>query len=62
MQLKKGFTKTLIFAIVFGFLDVMIGLVLSYFVNSAPGGTIAITSVTMLILTLIIKKFTASNM
>jgi ABC-type Mn2+/Zn2+ transport systems, permease components len=57
MQLKKGFTKTLIFAIIFGFLDVMIGLVLSYYINSAPGGTIALTSVIFLLLTLITARF-----
>ena len=57
MQIKKGFTKTLIFAILFGFLDVMIGLVLSYYINSAPGGTIALTSVIFLLLTLVITRF-----
>ncbi|MDR3593942.1 metal ABC transporter permease [Clostridium sp.] len=61
MQLKKGFTKTLIFAIIFGFLDVMLGLVLSYYINSAPGGTIALTSVLVLILTLVFKKLAATN-
>jgi zinc transport system permease protein len=57
MQLKKGFTKTLIFSILFGFLDVMIGLFLSYYINSAPGGTIALTSVIFLLLTLIFTRF-----
>lgn len=56
MQLKKGFTKTLIFSIIFGFLDVMVGLVLSYYINSAPGGTIALTSVIILLLTLAFKR------
>ncbi|WP_315077629.1 metal ABC transporter permease [uncultured Clostridium sp.] len=53
MQLKKGFNKTLIFSIIFGLIDVILGLVLSYYLNSAPGGTIALTSVIMLVLTLI---------
>ncbi|OOM79363.1 metal ABC transporter permease [Clostridium sp. BL-8] len=57
MQLKKGFTKTLILAIFFGLLDVMAGLVLSYYVNSAPGGTIALTSVIILVLTITFKRF-----
>ncbi|SFD33266.1 metal ABC transporter permease [Clostridium uliginosum] len=61
MQLKKGFNKTLIFSMLFGFLDVMIGLVLSYYINSAPGGTIALTSVIMLILTLIFTNSTKSQ-
>lgn len=62
MQLKKGFSKTLIFAILFGFLDVMIGLVLSYYINSAPGGTIALMSVMTLILILIFKKFFSNKL
>jgi zinc transport system permease protein len=57
MQLKKGFTTTLIFAIIFGFVDVMIGLISSYYINSAPGGTIALISVIVLLLTLIFKRF-----
>lgn len=56
MQLKKGFNKTLLFSIFFGFIDVMVGLVLSYYMNSAPGGTIALTSVIVLIVTLISKR------
>ncbi|WP_252250278.1 metal ABC transporter permease [Clostridium sp. ZBS13] len=58
MQLKKGFNKTLIFSIIFGLIDVILGLILSYYLNSAPGGTIALTSVIMLVLTLI---FTSNN-
>jgi zinc transport system permease protein len=57
MQLKRGFSKTLLFSIIFGFLDVMIGLVLSYYINSAPGGTIALTSVIFLLLTLTFARF-----
>lgn len=56
MQLKKGFNKTLIFALLFGVLDVMLGLIFSYYINSAPGGTIALTSVIFLIITLLIKN------
>lgn len=56
MQLKQNFTKTLLFSMIFGFIDIMLGLVLSYYMNSAPGGTIAITSVIVLMLTLIISR------
>ena len=58
MQFKKGFTKTLILSMIFGFIDIFLGLITSYYVNSAPGGTIAITSVIMLILSIIINRFT----
>ena len=56
MQLKKGFNKTLILSIFLGLFDVMVGLLLSYHINSAPGGTIALTSVIVLIITLIFSK------
>lgn len=56
IQLNKNFNKTLIFSILFGFFDIMFGLVLSYYVNSAPGGTIAIVSVITLLLTILIKN------
>ena len=56
MQLKLNFKKTLIFSVIFGLIDIMAGLVASYYINSAPGGTIALTSVFVLILTLILSK------
>lgn len=56
IQLKKNFNKTLMFSIFFGVIDIMLGLVLSYYMNSAPGGTIAITSVVVLMITLIISR------
>lgn len=56
MQLKTSFNKTLIYSVIFGFIDILLGLVLSYYVDSAPGGTIAITSVVILVITLIINK------
>lgn len=61
MQLKMGFNKTLILSVILGLFDVMVGLILSYYMNSAPGGTIALTSVIVLIITLIISKFTNRN-
>jgi len=57
MQLKKSFSKTLFFSILFGFIDIMLGLITSYYLNSASGGTIAVTSVIVLILTIIINNF-----
>ena len=57
MQLKKSFSKTLFFSILFGFIDIILGLITSYYLNSASGGTIAVTSVIVLILTIIINNF-----
>lgn len=56
MQLKKGFTTTLILSMTFGFLDIILGLVASYYIDSAPGGTIAIISVIILIITIVFSR------
>lgn len=56
LQLHKGFKLTLIFSIIFGFLDIMGGLLLSYYINSAPGGTIALVSVLTLLVILGYKE------
>lgn len=56
MQFKRGFTNTLALSMAFGIIDIFLGLVSSYYLNSAPGGTIAITSVVVLILALIINR------
>ena len=57
LQLHKGFKITFLFSILFGFVDIMAGLFLSYYINSAPGGTIAITSVVLLLVVIIGKRF-----
>lgn len=57
MQLKKGFKTTLLYSIFFGMFDILMGLFLSYYINSAPGGTIALTSVFTLIIVIILDKF-----
>jgi zinc transport system permease protein len=56
LQLHKGFKLTFIFSIIFGFIDIMLGLFLSYYINSAPGGTIALISVLLLLIILTYKK------
>lgn len=56
MQLKKNFNKTLILSVLFGLIDILLGLFLSYHFDSAPGGTIALTSVIVLVITLILKR------
>lgn len=53
LQLKKSFKLTLLLSILFGLIDILTGLIFSYYINSAPGGTIALTSVLVLIIVLI---------
>lgn len=58
LQLEKGFRHTFLFSIVFSFLDIMLGLFLSYYLNVAPGGFTALVSVAMLVLVLAGKQIT----
>jgi zinc transport system permease protein len=55
LQLNLGFKRTLVFSIIFGLVDIIAGLIFSYYINSAPGGTIALVSVLVLVLVLITK-------
>lgn len=57
MQLKINFRKTLIVSILFGIIDIVLGLVLSYYFDVASGGAIALTSVFILILSIIYSRF-----
>lgn len=61
LQFNKGFKDTLILSLCFGFLDIIAGLILSYFINCAPGGTIALVSVFVLLIVIFIKKFFTSS-
>lgn len=61
MQLKKGFKTTLIASIIFSMIDILLGLTLSYYIDSAPGGTIALTSVVTLFIVIIINKFLSNK-
>lgn len=62
LQLNKGFKITLIFSMLFSFVDIMLGIIISYYINAAPGGVTAIISVLTLVLVIIFKKlFTIIN-
>ncbi len=61
LQLNKGFKHTLLFSILFGFIDIILGLIFSYVLNCAPGGTIALTSVFVLIAVMILNSFFKPN-
>jgi ABC-type Mn2+/Zn2+ transport systems, permease components len=56
MQLGKGFKITLLYSVLFSIFDIMLGLILSYYLNVAPGGFTALISVGMLLLILVGKK------
>jgi len=56
MRLAKGFKQTIIFAIVFGETAVLIGLISAFYMDLAPGGTIVVTSILILLLVILGKK------
>jgi zinc transport system permease protein len=55
LQLEKGFKKTLVFSVVFSMIDIMTGLIISYYLNVAPGGFTAIVSVAVLAVVMAVK-------
>jgi zinc transport system permease protein len=56
IQLAKSFKGAMIYSIIFGELAVIIGLVTAYHLDIAPGGTIVITSILILLVVLAWKK------
>lgn len=60
LQLRQGFHATLLASIAFSFLDVLGGLVLSWYTGTAPGGMTALLSGLVLLLVIGIRKTIAS--
>jgi zinc transport system permease protein len=56
MRIAKGFKQAIFFSVLFGELAVIIGIVSAYYMNLAPGGTIVVTSIIILLLTITLKK------
>lgn len=56
MRIAKSFKQAIIYSVVFGELAVLVGLVSAFYLNIAPGGTIVVTSIIILLLTLLTKK------
>lgn len=56
MRVAKGFKQAIIYAIVFGELAVIIGLISAFYLNLAPGGTIVVTSIIILLAVIFGKK------
>lgn len=58
IRIAKSFKQTIVYAIVFGELAVIIGLVSAFYMNLAPGGTIVVTSIIILLIVIVAKKIT----
>lgn len=56
MRVAKGFKQTLIYSVLYGEAAVIIGLTSAYYLDIAPGGTIVVTAILLLIITIITKK------
>ncbi|MBB5354505.1 zinc transport system permease protein [Anoxybacillus mongoliensis] len=57
IRIAKGFKQALWLSVIFGELAVVVGLFLSYYLNLAPGGTIVLLAVCILIGAILWKKW-----
>ena len=57
LRFAKGFKQMIVYSIVFGEISVMGGLFLSYELDLAPGGTIVMLAVLILIIAILIDKW-----
>ncbi|OLS41670.1 metal ABC transporter permease [Bacillus sp. MRMR6] len=61
IRVAKGFKQTIILSVLFGEISVLGGLFASYYLDLAPGGTIVMIAVVILILTIFYKKMTINK-
>ncbi|MDM5338973.1 metal ABC transporter permease [Fictibacillus enclensis] len=59
LRIANGFKQTFVLSVIFGETAVILGLISSYYLNLAPGGTIVMISVLILLLSLAWKKWRA---
>ncbi|MDR7237216.1 metal ABC transporter permease [Neobacillus drentensis] len=57
IRLAKGFKQTIFLSVIFGEVSVLGGLFTAYYLDLAPGGTIVMIAVLILILSIFYKKF-----
>ncbi|RLQ98206.1 metal ABC transporter permease [Falsibacillus albus] len=57
LRIANGFKQTILFSVIFGEISVIGGLISAFYLNLAPGGTIVVISILILLVTIIIKKF-----
>jgi zinc transport system permease protein len=60
IRIARGFKQTIVFSILFGELSVILGLIFAYYLDLAPGGTIVMLAVLILLLVIIWKKWRRS--
>ncbi|MBD7935835.1 MULTISPECIES: metal ABC transporter permease [Cytobacillus] len=61
MRIAKGFKQTILLSVIFGEVSVLGGLFLAFYLDLAPGGTIVIIAVLILLVTILLKKVKTSR-
>ncbi|BCB04842.1 metal ABC transporter permease [Bacillus sp. KH172YL63] len=61
IRIARGFKQTIGFSLLFGEISVIVGLVSAFYLNLAPGGTIVMTAILILLLTILFKKIRTSS-
>lgn len=61
IRIAKGFKQTIFLSVLFGEISVLGGMFSSYYLDLAPGGTIVMIAVVILVLTILYKKITIKN-
>ncbi|MFC4411106.1 metal ABC transporter permease [Chungangia koreensis] len=56
LQIAKGFKQAIAYSVIFGEIAVLIGLVTAYYLELAPGGTIVVSSIAILLIILLGKR------
>jgi zinc transport system permease protein len=62
IRIAKGFKQTILYSLLFGEVSVLGGLVLSFYLDLAPGGTIVMIAVVILVLTIVLKKIIGTGL
>jgi zinc transport system permease protein len=60
IRISRGFKQTIGFSVLFGELSVIIGLISAYYLDLAPGGTIVVSAIIILLLSIVYKKISTN--
>ncbi|MEL3972838.1 metal ABC transporter permease [Rossellomorea oryzaecorticis] len=61
IRIARGFKQTIGYSVLFGEISVIVGLVSAFYLDLAPGGTIVVTAILILLITIAMKKVKSSR-
>jgi zinc transport system permease protein len=61
IRIARGFKQTILYSLLFGEISVIAGLVSAFYLDLAPGGTIVVTAIFILLITIVMKKISSSK-